>query len=142
MNVWQKLSPERFNPILVIEWVVALCTIVSPVFIFSPLYDESVSTNGPGLVAASLSDPHLIYIYAAILLVGSIMVMVGLIFKRAPIKSVGLFTILLIRFFQVLTTLLVEGFTPIGGWIFPLTILLIVCVLWINTRVEVDNGRS
>lgn len=142
MKVWLKLVPRSFVPIRAVEWVVALCTLISPLYVFSPFYVESVQTSGLGVVASALANEHLIYLYAAILLTGVVCVLIGLKWRKPKIKSIGWFTVLLIRFFQVLTTILAVGLFPTGIWLFPFTVMCVVAVLWVNARIEVGNGRT
>lgn len=121
------------DPIRNIEWVIAICTFLGGLYIFSPLYDLSIARVGMSPFASALSNPASILLWGAVLLVGATLVMIGL-YRGAPkLKSVGWFAIFLARFFQILTTWLVVGFLPIT-WIFPFTILLVVIILWAKAR--------
>lgn len=137
-----RFLPKSFDPIRIIEWVVALATAFSGLYIYSPFYNQAVQRDGPGAIAAALHHPELIYVYGAVILAGAVLLILGLVLRKVLLRSVGLFTIFTVRFFQVLLTLITLGWQPIT-WIFPLTIMCIVVVLWINARLEVmSNGRA
>jgi hypothetical protein len=136
MRLLRKLMSIRYDPLNVIEWVVSICTAFGGLYILSPLYDISVSKNGQGAFAAALSSHAIIALWGIIVFAGAILVILGLTTGRPQIKSVGWFSIMLARFFQILTTWLTVGFLPIS-WIYPFTVMLVICVLWWKTRLEV-----
>lgn len=134
--------PKTFDPIRLIEWVVAIATAISGLHIFSPFYDPSLQSAGPGAIAAALHHPDFIYIYATVILIGAILLTVGLVLRNTGLRSSGLFIIFMVRFFQVLLTITAIGVQPIT-WIFPLTVMFVVVICWINARLEViNNGGS
>lgn len=139
MRIIRVLTGSKFNPVRAIEWVVALCTLIGGAYLFSPLYDFSV--GHASAFALALAHPAIMALWASILLVGSLLVIAGLIINRPQLKSIGWFAMLLARFFQILTTWLMAGFYPIF-WIYPFTVMLVMLLLWINARHEVfRNGN-
>lgn len=137
-----RFLPKFFDPIRIIEWVVALATAFSGLYIYSPFYDAHIQREGPGAIAAALHHPHLIYLYGGLILIGAVLLIAGLVLRKIGLRSMGLFTIFTVRFFQVLLTITAISWQPIT-WIFPLTIACIVVILWVNARLEVMiNGRA
>ena len=136
-----KFLPDSIDPIRAIGWVIAIFTLVGGAYIFTPLYTHSVAKNGLGVVASVFSHPALVFVFGAVLVISSLMVIFGL-WKGIPrIKSAGFFGILLTRFFQVLTTFMVSGFLPIT-WIYPMTIVFILIILWAHARWEVKQNAD
>lgn len=138
MRLVSKILPDCIDPIRCIEWVIAVLTLIGSTYVFTPLYAMSVASNGTSALASVLSYPLTVFIFAGILLMASIFVMYGLVRNRPKIRSAGWFLIFLARWYQILATILVAGFLPIT-WIYPLTISLVVLVLWANARSEVDR---
>jgi hypothetical protein len=145
MSIVKRLFPAKIQPVqaavTAIEWIVAVCTLVGGAYLFTPLYEYSQSVNGKSSFSIALSHPISIGIWGAMLVLGAAFVIYGLLKNKPQYRSIGLFSIFLARFFQVLTTLLVSGFLPIS-WIYPFTIMLIVGVLWGLTRIEVNANGS
>jgi hypothetical protein len=123
-----------------IEWVIAVFTLVGGLFIFTPVYTIETAAY-PGVFAQALTSPFSIYMFAIILVIGAILAIIGKITHKPQIKSVGWFSIFLARFFQILTTLLVQGFLPVT-WLYPLTIMFVVIILWIRARFEVYQTHA
>ena len=134
--------PHTFDPIRVIEWVVAVCTLISPVYVFSPWYASNSITSPPGVIA-SITSAKMVYVYAILLLIGAVMLIIGLVKHNLKLRSMGLFTIFTLRFFQTISAVLLVGLFPLSSWIFTFTLVLILVVLWINVRLGMMvNGRA
>lgn len=131
--------PNIAEPIRIIEWVVAICTFLGGLYLFSPLYAYSQYINGTSAVIATLTHPALIALWAVILLFGAAFVIIGLSWNKPQIKSVGWFTMILARFFQILSIWLTAGFLPLF-WIYPFTVMLVMTVLWWVAWVEVTRN--
>ena len=134
------VDPQR-NILRAIEWVIATCTLIGGIYIFTPLRAASAAVNAPTAFASALTSPYSIFVWGLILVIGAIAVMIGKITKRPQYKSFGWFAIFLARFFQILTTILAVGFLPIT-WIYPFTIMLIVILLWLRARYEVYQANA
>lgn len=130
-----KVFQFRMEPIRSIEWVIAFFTFVGGLYIFSPLYAISAAQNGPTAMASAFSHPYMILFWGIILLGGSVAVMFGLWKKKPHLKSTGWFAIFLARTYQLITTFVVTGFLPIT-WIYPLTLTVIIIILWAIARYE------
>lgn len=129
------------SPIIKIEWVISVFTLVGGFYLFTPLYDTSVRQVGASVIGAALASSGMILFWGALLLIGALLVIVGLLKDKPQLKSIGLFTIILARTFQLLTTFLVGAFFPIT-WMYPLTILMVVIILWGLEREEVRRRGS
>lgn len=132
----EKLVTGRFRPLRAVEWIVSVCTLIGGVYVFTPIYRLSAQANGPGIIAQAVASPYLVLLFAAFLIIGSVLVIIGLRQLKPQLKSAGWFIIMLTRFFQILTTWLTMGLLPIT-WIYPFTLLLIIFILWCSARVEV-----
>lgn len=136
MRLTSRFIPSSIDPIRSIEWVIAVFTFVGGTYLFTPLYQTSVAQNGLSSIAMVMSHPLMVLIWGALLLVSAVLVMVGLWKDLPQLKSAGWFGIIMARIFQLFTTFLVVGFLPIT-WIYPLTITVVVILLWGFARVEV-----
>ncbi len=141
MRFVARFVPNSFNHVRTIEWVVSVFTFIGGLYLFTPLYTTSVAQNGLTAMATAFSHPLMVFLWGALLLVGALAVIFGLWKNKPQIKSIGWFSILLARFFQLLTTFMVAGFLPIS-WIYPLTVTTVVLVLWIVARLEVRSLAS
>lgn len=138
MALAEKVLPQFFNPIRLIEWIIAVCTFATGIYVFTPLYDISTAAHGPGAIAQIAANPYTVVVYGLLLIVGAVLVMVGSKWKKPRIRSSGWFILIVVRFFQLLATFVVIGFLPIS-WIHPFTLLLIYLVLWGLARIEVHG---
>lgn len=128
-----------FNPIRMMQWVLAAVSLVQGLYVFSPLYEYSIAVNGMTPFAAALAHPLLVYIYAALLIITAIMIIVGLVKDCPRIRSAGLLGQTTIRFYNALTTVLTTGFLPIV-WTYAFTVVLFSAILWLVERVKLQNG--
>ena len=125
-----------FDPIRLTEITIAFMALIGSLYVFTPLYQISVVKNGLSPFAAALSTPTVVACWAAVILISSLFVLLGLYNRLPQLKSVGFFGLFLSRIFQVSVTILSTGWLPVT-WLFPLTIGLICLILWVNARVEV-----
>lgn len=139
MRLLIKIFHVGTRPVRSIEWVISFFTFIGGLYIFSPLYSVSVDQNGLGVLAGTFSHPIMILFWGAILLVGAILVMIGLWRKKPQLRSMGWFSIFLARTYQILTIFLVVGLYPIT-WIYPMTLTVIVVILWAVARYEVNES--
>lgn len=140
--MWAKKNrPTSIEPIRAVEWVIAVCAAVGGIYVFTPLYELSVLEHGPRAFAAALSHPAFIVFWGILILIGAILVIVGLYENKPQLKSVGWFTIILARFFQLLTIWTVLGLLPLT-WIYPFTLMLVMIVLWGKARVDVSASNE
>jgi len=137
MRLIEKVLAIGSDPIRNIEWVIAICTLLGGLYIFTPLYDLSIARVGMSPFAAALANPISIFLWGAVLLVGAGLVIFGLVKNEPRFKSAGWFTIMLARFFQILTTWLVVGFLPIT-WIHPFTVFAVILILWAKARRDIE----
>lgn len=107
---------------------------------FSPLYQDSVAAHGPGILDAALTHPAMIYFWAGVLAIAAIFILVGLSMDKSQLRSVGCFAIFLARMFQAATAWLTIGLLPFSGWIYPLTIALVMLILWARERSEINDA--
>jgi|SRR6478735_8232280 len=144
-SIVERIIPDSINPlkffVYSIKWVIAVMTLIGGAYLFTPLYEKSQTVNGSTPFADAISNPWSSYIWAGVLVVGSLLVIFGLVRDRPQIRSLGFFMIFLARFFQVLTTWLVVGLFPIN-WIYPFTLMLITIILWGMARTEVLKNVS
>jgi hypothetical protein len=138
MKVVDKITRREYDPLRAIEWVIAVFTFSGGLFIFTPLYQVSKAITGPTALATTLSHPIMILFWGSLLLVGALLVMFGLLKNMPQFKSAGWFSIILARVFQLITTFIVAGPLPIT-WIYPMTLVSVVIILWIVARVQVYN---
>lgn len=134
----ERLFPSRFDPIRVLEWVIALFTLAGGLYTLSPLYPRTAASSaGPGIISQLAASPVPHTAFAVALLVAAVLIIIGLLTNVAKIRSSGFFILVLARTFQITATFLVQGLVPVGAWIYVLTIMAVSLVLWTNARIEV-----
>jgi hypothetical protein len=137
MNRIMRGSSPSDLAVQAISWAVALCTFVGGLYLFSPIYDFNVTASS-SVFAIALAHPISIALWGLILLVGAVFACFGLYLDKPQIKSLGWLAIFLARFFQILTTVLVQGLTPLA-WLYPFTVMLVVLILYAVARYEVNR---
>lgn len=142
MKAPSKLTPSNYDPIRAIEWVIAILTALGGLYAFTPSYHHVTQTQ-PSALASALASPALVKVFAAVVIIGALILICGLAMHKVRLLSAGLFIILLVRIFQFLITVIVSGFFPFTPWIFLFTVTVIVFLLWLNVRLRVtNNGRA
>lgn len=131
-----KFLTNPFSPVRAIEWVLVIASLLNGAYVFSPLFKYSVATHGATPFVAAFSNPAFVYVYAGLLVISALLIGWGLWKKKASYRSAGLFGQSLLRFFNVVTTILAAGFFPVS-WIYAATLIPICIVLWITERIEV-----
>ena len=131
----------RFRPVQSIEWVLVVFSFFQGVYVFSPLYRYSVATNGATPFAAALMHPVVIYIFIGLLVISAAILAYGLVKNNPKLRAWGLFGQFLLRFYNVLTTILAVGFLPIT-WVYAATVVAIVVMLYITERVEIIKNAA
>lgn len=122
------------QPIVAIEWVIAITGLIGSLYIFTPLYPIGKALH-PTTFTMLLTHPLTIMSWGAVLLIGSSLVIIGLVRKSARLRSTGWFCIFLVRLYQVLAILIVAGPIP-PQWFLPLTVGTIALILWARARRE------
>lgn len=124
-------TEERFYHLVVraIEYIIAIVTIVSGVYVLSPFLTLSTSINGPSPLIATLGSTLAVHIYGVFLLIAGFLLLYGLIkHKNWPCRQ-GLLIIALTRLYGVFGAIIVIGILPLT-WLPTFTVFLIVSVLW------------
>ena len=135
MRLLRGFTRIYFDPIRIIECMLAFFTLLGGLYIISPLYEASVAENGTTSFARALNHEYIVVAWGAGLAAFSFFAVAGLYNRLPQLKSVGWFGIGLVRLFQSLTILFTTGAAPLS-WAYPLTISCIAFVLWANARVE------
>jgi hypothetical protein len=139
MNWTSRLVPARFEPVRAIEWVIAICTLMGGLYVFTPLYDISQRTAPVGVIAQIIQSQYSVVIFGILLIASAVLIIIGLKLNKPRLRSSGLFILIMVRTFQIISTFVIQGFLPIT-WIYPLTITLVCVVLWGWARLEVHSG--
>ena len=135
MRLFRGVERIYFDPVRIIECILAFFTLLRGLYIISPVYEESVRNNGATSFAQALNNEFIVLFWGACLFVFSMLAVIGLYNRLPQLKSVGWFGVGMVRSFQSLTIILTTGFSPLT-WAYPMTISFIAFVLWTNARVE------
>lgn len=141
MKLLRGLSRIYFDPIRIIECILAFFTLMGGLYIISPLYENSVAKNGVTSFASALNHEYIVVLWGASLAVFSFLAIFGIYNRLPQLKSIGWFGIGLVRMFQSLTILFTSGMAPLS-WAYPMTISFIAFVLWANARVETVSRHA
>ena len=123
------------QPLLAIEWVIAIGTIIGAFYIFTPLYPLGRSLH-PTTFSLLLTHPVALAAWGSVLFTGGVLVVVGLCLRHARLRSTGWFCVFLARLYQVLAILIVAGPIPLQ-WLMPATLGAVVLILWAKARGEI-----
>lgn len=135
-----KHSLDADYVVRVIEVTIVVFSIIHSVYIFSPLYPQSVVVNGLTPFAAALSLPVLVYVYMSGIFISALVLGAGVYWDKPNLRAMGLFWQFLLRFYNVSTTLLMVGFTPFL-WIYHAILVAICMELWLMERLQHKNVR-
>ncbi len=134
----EPVSADTINPLRIIKWIIGVSSLLQGLYVLSPLYQMSLNTVGPSTFATVIMNhPASTVIWATVLAVGGLLVVIGLWTDKPQFRSVGFFTLVLNKFFQVLAVFVSGAIFPVVTWLYPLILMLIMLVLWGVSRAEV-----
>lgn len=121
------------NPLIVIEWIIAIATIVGGAYMLSPLLQHSIAVNGASPFIRTMASETAINIYAVIYLLTGLLLIAGIVKRKVKWRSFALFFNGLARLFVLLGTLLAQGLLP-ATWINTAVVMVIVFYIWGRVR--------
>lgn len=143
MRLVRRALLHHYHPIRSIEWILAVSSFATGLYLFSPLYQISLAQNGPVGVALLFSHPLNVLFWGAMLIIGSCLVAYALWNDKPRLRSVGWFTLILTRLFQAIGVVVISGGLLPISWMPPLTMAAVMLVLWSRARAEVkQNAKS
>lgn len=127
-NLLRRLNIIGANPLIVVEWFIAVATIVGGIylltFVFGPIPINTESTLIQ-VVASKLG----IAIFASIYTLSGLGIIAGIVSRKVKVRQISLFWNLLARFYALSAGLIAGGLLPLT-WISPLVVLLTVFYIW------------
>lgn len=135
MNTDPKERLVKNTPLKVIEYIVAITTILGGLFLLSPLVTIPIPNVGdPEIVKQILSRPGIIILAVVAILAGASHGY-GLLKKKFALRSMGLFVNVLVRIYAILAGWLINGQVPLP-FSADVVLLAVVVVLWLTLRLE------
>jgi hypothetical protein len=128
-----RLTLSNTNPLRVIEFIIGLVTVISGIYVLSPLLDFSIDNNGPSPLVQALAGSLGITLFGLFYTASGVVLLAGLYKRKARWRALGLFWDGLTRLYVVIATLLIQGLTPIS-WVSGFTISLICFTLWLANK--------
>lgn len=122
----------RDNPLTLIEFVIALSTIVGGSLLLVG------ATNRPfteSLLVETVSGPILLTVFALVFFISAGFTLIGLWEHNVKWRSIGMFGNIIARIYAIIVTVLVS--TQLQVW--NLTVLVISVIVWIAIRSEVRS---
>lgn len=121
------------NPLIVVEWIIVLVTLVGTLWLFFPLFSgvEFVQSNSPiiSIIASFLG----ILALAVVALGSNLLLIAGIVKRKAKWRSAALFTLGLLRLYAVLAGILINGLLPLT-WLSSFGLMLICFYIWGRIR--------
>jgi hypothetical protein len=135
MKLSVRFDIHKRTPLRVIEWIISISSIISGLYVMSPLLSYSTATFGAGALAQTIAQPTGIFIFGLLFFASGALVVVGLIRSKKQWRAYGLFGIITCRFYALLGTWLTIGFLPLS-WLSGSVVLLIAIVVYLAIRWE------
>lgn len=128
------------SPLTCIELIIAISAVVGGLYVMSPFLVVNVSlTQAPSLVQNLASYTGIIILGLAAVLNGLVMLW-GIFRRNYAIRSLGLFTNILLRLYVIIATIAAQGFFPMT-WLSSLTIMGIAVICWLHVRGQIRLFR-
>lgn len=121
------------NPLIVIEWIIAIVTLVGGVYLLSPVFNVGllVSLNSP--IAQAVASSVGIIALAVISIFSALLLIAGIVNRKVKWRSAALFINGLVRLYAFLAGLLINGLLPLT-WLSPFALMLITFYIWGRIR--------
>lgn len=118
----------------IIEWSVSGITLAGGIYSAVSQALDGPSPTGSLIVTLMQSDYSGI-LWAAMLVFGAVLVMIGLAVDSSAMKRHGWLILVIARLFQVLGMIVISGFFPMT-WIYPFTIMVVMGVLYYHNSLD------
>ena len=131
------------NPLTIVEFIIAVASIIGGVYVASPLIIYSSLVNGATPLVAALAHPVALVAFGVLLALSGIIVIAGIFMHRYRWRANGLFLNILLRIYGIIVTFLIQGLLPLT-WLATLTVTIIALVCYLYDRgmlfVKVDDS--
>lgn len=121
------------SPLTIVELIVGIATVISGVYVLTPLIDYSTYLHGATPLVATLGSALGIHIFGAFYLLSGLLIIYGIFKRNYRARSVGLFMNILGRTYILLAGFLIQGFLPFT-WLNPFVMILIVTICWLVVK--------
>lgn len=121
------------NPLIVIEWIIAIVSFIGGVYLLSPLLNVAILVNMNSPVAAFVASSVGIVALGVVLLFSALLLIAGIVKRRVKWRSAALFINGLTRFYALVATLAINGPMPLT-WLSSFALLLITFYVWGRIR--------
>lgn len=130
------------NPLTIVEFILAVASLLSGIYLMSPLLHYATVTQGATPLVATLGSPIALFAFGALLALSGLFIIIGIFRRSYRIRTNALFLNILCRIYSVTISIFVGGLLP-PLWLPPLTVLCITVVCYIAARgmlyTRVDN---
>jgi uncharacterized membrane protein YfcA len=141
MDTDPKRRLSRNTPLKIVEYIIAITTVVGGLFLLSPLVTIPLPGVGdPEIVKQILSRPGIIGLGIVAVIAGAAHG-IGLFREKFTLRSFGLFVNVLVRIYAILAGWLINGDIPLP-FSPDVVLLFIVIVLWLTLRLEKWTAQS
>jgi hypothetical protein len=121
------------NPLTIVEFLLGIASILSGLYVVTPLQAYATITQGATPLVATLGSPIALFVFGALLGLSGLFMLIGIFRRNYRIRVNALFVNILCRFYSVTVTVMVGGLLP-PLWLPPLTILFITVVCYLVAR--------
>lgn len=121
------------NPLIVIQWIIALISLVAGVYMVSPLLQLSIDLHGKSAFVATVGSNYGVVIFGCVFILSALLMIAGIVYRRVGLRSGGLFLNGLCRFYSIIATILAVGILPFT-WASNALVMIIVFYIWSRIR--------
>jgi hypothetical protein len=133
---------KSHDPTTMIELVVAVFGILGSILLsFLALSAFGIDIGTPTGAVAAITAPAAVFALAAVAISYSALNIYGILKHNLRLRSLALFTQILVRLYTLIAVFLVQGFFPIT-WIASFTVfgVVIVCYLTVRRKIRYYEG--
>lgn len=129
MKRGRKVLGNVTTPLIAIQWIIAVISLVAGAYMVSPLLQLSIDLQGKSGFLQAVGSSHGILIFGLVFIFSSLLIISGILFKTTWLRSAGLFLNGLCRLYSIIATILAVGFLPFS-WASNALVMLIAFYIW------------
>ena len=121
------------NPLIVIEWIISIVTLIGGIYLLSPVVKTGILLNLNSPIAAAVASQLGIVILGMLAVLTALLLIAGIVKMKVKVRSFALFLIGLMRLYAVLAGILINGIFPFT-WLSNAALMIICFYIWGRIR--------
>lgn len=121
------------NPLIVVEWFISVSAIIGGLYLMSPVLRLNSIIHSNGAIAQAVTSDIGIVLVAAFAIFTGLLIVAGIIKRKASWRSAGLFLNGMLRLYALIAGILINGLLPLT-WLSSAVLLCITLYIWGRIR--------